>query len=668
MTKNRKTEIFNVFKQDFKNAMNSKATIDTLIQSWNDLYYGKDKANSSKKLLMKEVAKLIEYQKPIITEPFLSTNNPIKISRAGNIASKCEVENYANSVFAGELDREEFINDLVDVYLREGTVWTRNGWVRERRVETVTRDLTWAEIIEMDKEPDNIIQVDEDLYECTFDTMVTIRNHPNSRVCRNENCFPDPTARQEKDMNFFIERRYLTYYDIKDMNILTPNKLSVLKNKILSGEHGSHSSESSLESHRDAENTEYGSDKNLVTDDLNRIKVKFIEYWGYFDLDDNGKSKPVLASWIDGLDMDLELTENPMPSKSIPYNSARYSSRPFSLWGNAPAFFFGENQNVKNGLIRGVLDSLALANNGQKFVMRGALDYINFQRLKKKERYVMVNKPDGIVDGKYNQIPTSTFNLLDMVSRESNMLAGIDGSPAVNGDALAKDGPVQLTMAQQKMVASVRSISGLISKNVKQWLMSSEVFLEDEQILSLFSNDGNPENDRTDINAFRESRKTTVVVNVGTSVSKQQELQQLNMLMQQTNALKESVPKELINSLVAKMYDLFEMHEQANELRNFVPQPSPVQQQLQELEVAKVQLEVAKLQEEIGKIRSETQKNMSGIETSRMDAEANYNYKGSQSQEKNAKTESHRVDSALRPSQMLMEFNKQRNEVVGRDR
>lgn len=663
-----KAKIFENLKDDYEKAKSAKIEIDKLISDWNNLYYGKVKNNESKKLLMKEVAKMIEYMKPNITEPFLSTSTPIKVSRAGNLASAVEIENYLNGVFAGELDREEFINDLVDILLREGTVWTRSGWVRETSKEEQTVTMTMQEVLGMMNEPKRIKQIDEDLFEVTNDVEIVLKNHPNSRICRNENCFPDPTARQEKELNFFVEKRYVTYYDLVKMGIFSRAKLNTLKARIMSDGGGNSHDKGHLEQERDDEHRATGGDVDKGSSDINRRKIQLIEYWGYYDLEDNGNRKSMVASWINEFDLLLEIEETPMPSKKIPYKRAVYSSRPFSLWGNAVAFFIGESQNVKNGVVRSILDSAALANNGQKFVLRGGVDFVNFQRLKNRDRYVMVNKPDAISDGTFNNIPSSTFNLLDMVNKESSQLVGVDGAPAISSGNIAKDSEQNsMSLSQQKMVSIVRSVSGLMGKNAKEWVQMAEVFLDDEQIIDLFSNDDNPENDRTDINAFRNSRNTLIMLTVGTGVAKQQELQQLNMLMQQAKVLGEQIPAQHLQALVARMYDLFDMTEEANQLRNYKPEPTQEEQMMQQLSMQKVMLEIAELQGKIAKTESETLKNNVTAQTSMIDANSNAQYKGSQTTEKYARAESHQVDTALRPGEFLsmMQEKLQKNKEKG---
>ena len=187
-----------------------------------------------------------------------------------------------------------------------------------------------------------------------------------------------------------------------------------------------------------------------------------------------------------------------------------------------------------------------------------------------------------------------------------------------------------------------------------RFLTAGEIYLDDDQIIELFSNDGDEQNDVYDINAFQNSIKTSITMTVGTDVSKNQELHAINMLMQQSKALGESVPKHLINNLVAKMYELFDMHEDANELRNYKPEPSQQQQMAQQLQMQEQQLKNSKLQAEILKIQSDAGSAQAKMQLDAIKTQADAGYKSAQTQEKLAKTESHQVDSALRPGMELM--------------
>jgi len=655
--------IFKILREDYAAAKRAKIEIDKLHREWNDLYYGKSEINSKKKgkkTLLKETAKLIELQKPNITEPFLSSLNPIKVTKAGRVASASEVEAYANQVFCGEIDREALIEDLVDILLREGTVWLRSGWKRQEIIKTVNRVVSMDEILEMNIDPKEINEIEPDVFEIEVEEKQVLKNHPSSRVCRNANIFPDPAARQENEMNFCIEKRYVTYYDLVGMNITDKNKLSILKNKI-EKQSGQYHDKSAGELAEDDDDSEYGYNDSDTTVNLNRTKVQLIEYWGYYDLEGKGKKVAMVASWIHEFEMLLELRESPLPSQEIPYRRAVYSSRPSSLWGNGVPFFIGESQKVKNGLVKGILDSLALANSGQKYVARGGLDVVNFNRLRNRERYVMVNKPGAIEDGKHNQIPGSTFELMKLISSETGELAGTDGRSISNND-ISKDGAVQLSLAQQKMVSIVRKVSGLLGRNVIEWIRSAEVFLDDNQIIELFSNDGDDENNESDLNAFKDSSMTKITMTVGTKASRQYELQQLNMLMQQSKVLGEQLPPGHLNKLVAKMYVLFDMVEESKELLNYRPEPSLEQQQMQQMKIQEQQLIMQKLEFETRKLESEIMLNNALAQNSVTKTESEKEYKIAQSTEKMAKAEGHMVNNTLRPGEAKMEEEKKQVE------
>ena len=128
------------------------------------------------------------------------------------------------------------------------------------------------------------------------------------------------------------------------------------------------------------------------------------------------------------------------------------------------------------------------------------------------------------------------------------------------------------------------------------------------------------------------------------------------------------MPPGHINALVAQMYDLFDMKDKANELRNYKPEPSEQEKIAQQMQIQKAQLELQKLQSEIQKIQSETMANSVGAQAKASDAQANAGYKASQSAEKNSKTESNQVDSALKPGEAMMSIREKQQNLIRGDK
>jgi hypothetical protein len=661
--------LFDIVKKDYKNGKITKRTIDKLITEWNQAYEG-GKSSTGKKHLVKEIAKIIEDLKPNVIEPFTSNRNPARIPYSGNTKQESsELESFINSNIHTALDWLKMNEDIADILFREGTVWLRNFWKREviKKKMMMARG-TATELENQGINIEKVIQQDDIIVEETGNGVFTlyqfrdevILNNPSTRICRNENIIPDNAARCKNSMRWICEERYLSYYEILDEYDLTDEVKKKVREKIKDGHSGNNMmSESSLENYRNNDSAMDTVDMNLSSKALHK-KVKVIEYFGHQTLDEKTGIEPMYAFWLHEQDIMLESGPLFTPNKKIPFFTDNFSSTAGSLWGKSLIYFLVEGQNVKNGLIRGILDGVALANGGTKFLQYGSIDAENFMRLQRREKYVMLNNVDGVVDGKQNPIPASTFNLLETINRENKESSGIDGAEAAKNND--DKGQRLLTTAQQKSLGIVRKIANLWSRVFKDWLVMSEVWLDDEQIIELFSNDGNPENDNVDINVFRNSNKTKVELYVNTQANRMAEVHNLNMLMQQAKVLGEQAPASTVTDIVANMFELMDMREQAVKLRNHVPQPDPLavaEQQMKlldmEIESNKKQLEVAKIQAEIQAISSKTVNETKIADAKVADTMSNAQYKAAQTEEKKAKATAHRVDSILKPAQMNLE-------------
>ena len=662
--------IKNIFKDlnhDFKEAKDAKSEIDDLIIEWNDLYYGvrrdkhgEIKTNSGNKsgIVMKEVAKQIEWQKPNITEPFTSSKHPIEIVDMKDEGRARVIEKWVNHEFTENFDRELFIGQAVDVMLREGTAWVQTSWeTKEENERLVIPSITMDEIMKNPQEPDEITQNENGTFSVEYNNVVMTKNNPDSKVQRNEHIFPDPGARTDEELRFLAKIELMTIPDLRNIPGLDEKQIDKLESMISSEER----EDTTLGVNRDSNAKEYGYDSNYEPNDVARKHIRIVCYWGYYDLNNDGIPEPIVAYWPEKYtNVRLGIEENPMPDKAIPFDRMVYSARPFSLWGNSLAFFLGDNQKAKTGMVRGIFDNMSLANNGQKFLQKGAVDYVNFKRMNNGERYIIVNKKDAIQDGSYNNIPTSVFNTLQMFTKESEDLSGVSsGGPALSNEHVGKDGQqAQLTMSQQKMASIVRNVSNLVGKMTSKWISMGEVFLTDEQIASLFN-----AQELVDMNVFTIARKAKVNIRVVTEINRNMKLQQYNMLMQQANTLENELPPGTIKDMVAEMFDLFDMHEKASNIRMYQHEPSEQEQMAQQLQVQKMQLENGKLQTEIQVMTKDVEARYMNAQARMMEANANYGYKQAQSAEKMAKTQGHQVDSAMKPIQVENEVKKANKEL-----
>ena len=642
-------------KHDFKIAKSAKTEIDDKIAEWNDLYIGKmkNKENRSKYVAM-ELAKQIEYMKPNITEPFTNSSHPIRISTTKNEKRARIQQKYLNNEFTSEFGRVEFMEQLADIKLREGTVWVKTAWnYKEENKREVIEHVTMEEILQRGENPDKITQGENGKFTVEYNNIRCLKNSPDAIICRNEHIFPDPDARSHKELRYLCYRKHMTLSQLKESGKVTDDMLKKLKTSMNAGD------DTSLGSDRDSKAQSYGYKESANTKDVERQKVSIIEYYGYYDLNGDGIAEPVIAAWAEKQDVNLYFEENYLPNSDIPFYNDVYSAVPFSLWGNGVGFFIKDDQNAKTGIMRGIFDNMALANNGQKFIKQGTLDYINFKRMRNGEKHIFVNKEGGIEDGSFNQLPQSIQFVLGLVDKEVKEHTGVDaGSPSVSNANNSEDSGGQLTLAQQRMAGMITSTSELLGKVFNDWLKMAEVFLNNEQIQALFT-----ESEQQDIMAFEESEYTKVSFKVATNAQRQIRLQQLNMLMQQAKALGQSMPAELINELVAEMFELFDMYDKAEALRTYRPEPTEQDMVMQQLELESMQLANGKIQAEINELNAKAQSYGFKAQAEAVTVQANAEYKQAQSNEKNKKAQTHDINNAMAPAKFIADTQ---NKIKGK--
>jgi len=625
-------EIFDNLRYDYKVAKNAKAEIDDLIAKWNDLYEGKPFGNEMKgrsQIVVKDVAKQIEWQKPNITEPFTAATNPVKCApvNAGSGQAAKIGQSWLNYTFTTEFPRYKFVNDVADVFSREGTVWIRTGWEFDEEVqEKVIEGVTMEEMMNLPSEPAEVVDNGDGTFNAVFRRRILKYNRPTAEVCRNEHVFPDPAADTLDKMNFVCYRFEETLSNIKTAGLYDEEEVERLKGKAYAKYN-----DTSLGSLRNADLESHGRDGYYQSKDPAMQRITLIEYWGYYDIDGDGVAEPIVATWADDFDILLRLEENPLPTKRIPFHNAVYASKPFSLWGNALAYFLEDNQKVRSSIMRGIIDNMSMANNGQKFFQKGALDYVNYKRMRNGERYIQTNmNPKEVLhEGGFNQLPPSVFTTMQMVTQETQELSGVQSNgPALDPGSVSRADTgatgMVMTMAQQRMADAVRNLGALFTRIFEDWLAYGMEFLEEEQIRALFG----------DIPKEAMLGEYHVKLSVSTELNKQVQIQQLNLLLQQSQAMGQSAPPEVMNAIVAEMFDLFDKPHLAEALRSYQPQPDPMQQQM-------MQLEMQKLQAEINKLNAEAQTDLL--------------YKQAQSKEKIAKATMHEMETVLAPQKVVAE-------------
>jgi hypothetical protein len=166
-----------------------------------------------------------------------------------------------------------------------------------------------------------------------------------------------------------------------------------------------------------------------------RKKIIVHEYWGNFDVNDDGIAEPIVCAWVN--DVIIRLQDNPYPDGKPPFIVVPFNAVPFQMHGEANAELIGDNQKIKTAVIRGIIDNMAQSNNGQIGIRKGALDLVNRKKWMQGKNFEFNGTRDDFWQGGYNPIPSSAFDMIGLMNNEIESLTGVKSfSGGINGNSL----------------------------------------------------------------------------------------------------------------------------------------------------------------------------------------------------------------------------------------
>lgn len=598
------TKILSDLQNNYQASLVSKTKVDSSIQKWVKAYNGQKYGNEVKgrsEIVMKDIKKTIKTMSPSIIEPFMTSDTlvsakPVRVGAEDVAAYNSDILNYQ---YNNQFDKLEFITSISMILPKEGTVFVRTGWDFKESVEK--KELSGLGIEELQilqqtnpNDVKNVVQQKDGSFTVTLEKRTTLWNKPTGVICKNESITTDPTAHSFKDSKFITYEYEKSYSDIKKEKHIYDHQ--PITDEMLEQAGTSRYPETALGGQRAIDNYNSGVDHHFNFSEKSSRKVRIIEYWGEYDLDGSGTNQQIVCAWIKNTDTILRLEKNPYPDNAIPFVSCQYGFEPFTVWGNGVADVLGDGQQIHTAIMRGFIDNMSLSNNGQKFFQKGAIDYVNLGKLQRGEKYVELNNLNGMTDGSYNQIPASSFNVYDMITKENELLSGansqMEGIDSATIGRTASGVNQVMGAAQRHMIVIVRVIAEMYKDMFNKWAIYNTEFLDDEQAFQIAGVLAN-------LDKSQVSGDINIEMNINLDAMNSQKLQQINMLLQQSQTLGQAVPPMVIPLLVAEIFEGFGKYEYAKQIREYQPEPDPIQQQLQQLEMHKLQMEIAKIEAEI---------------------------------------------------------------------
>jgi hypothetical protein len=556
-----------------------------------------------------------EWRYTSFSEPFLNTPDIFNVEpvTAEDVEAAKMNELVLNNQLNTKIDKVGFIDRYVRKCVDEGTAILRTGWTFAQEERTVTYpefEIRPAENARQVQEIERAAQMDpaslpEEMLEALLTStetgiphypvktgsveakeMVTTTNHPTLEVCDIENVIIDPSC------NGDIEKAQFVIYSF-ETSLSDLRKAGIYENldSIVTGSNTPLS---------DGDHESTWAENGFMFSDEPRQKLVAYEYWGYWDVDGSGETRPIVAVWVGNTMIRLE--ENPYPHGKIPFVTVPYLPVDGSVYGEPDGELIKDNQKVIGAVTRGMIDLMARSANGQTGIRKGALDPLNRRRFDAGLDYEfndMGDAQNSIYMHQYPEVPMSAYNMITMQQQEAESLSGVKAfAQGITGAGLgetATHAQGALDAAARRELGILRRLANGLKKAARHIIAMNQTFLSEEEVIRITNNKFVTVR-RDDLMGHFDLRLT-----ISTAQADEQKAQELSFMLQTTG---QSFGLGMYKTILAEIADLRKMPELAERIRSYEEQPNPQQQ----LEMQKMQLDIQMQQMEIQKTQAEIQK------------------------------------------------------------
>jgi len=601
-------------RSDFESAKPSRDSQVAQIEIWNQYRKGTGSAGAKtqegqSKVVPKLIKKQAEWRYPALSEPFLSIPDLFKVSPVSWEDQQGAIQNglVLNNQFNTVIDRVAFIDEFVRDNVDNGTAVIRVGWdyqtqkaEREDPIYAYAVDASmmqaYQEMATVEEQNpvllQNYPQELQDGYDIFKQTQTpyrlqqtgtqiveydkVIRNCPTVEMCNLSNLYVDPACAGDVNKAKFIIYSFETSSSELKASGLYQNldKINV-------------SNSSPITSENFVTNSD---DPSYQPEGKARKRIVAHEYWGSWDIDGTGILRPIVATWVGNVLIRME--DNPYPDGKPPFVVTKYRPISKKLYGEPDAELLKDNQDIIGAVTRGMLDLLGKSANGQTGFTKGALDSTNKTRFSRGEDFEInpgQNAQTAIQQLKYPDIPVSAQYMLSLMNTDAESLTGVkafSGAEGISGAGLgATAAGVRgaLDAASKREMAILRRLSNGVVEIGRKILAMNALWLNEEEVVRVTEEQFIP--------VRRDDLAGNYDINLTISTAEQDEAkaQELAMMIQ---TLGNNVDWSITQMILTEIARLRKMPELAHKLLNYQPQPDPMQQKMQELQMQLLQSEI----------------------------------------------------------------------------
>lgn len=571
----------------------------------------------------KLIRKHNEWRYPTLSEPFLNDYKVFTINPRTAEDKKAAQQNQLvlNWQFDTKMNKVAFIDKVVRKVVDEGTAIIRVGWERKTEKVKVQRmkyeyyPLQDEQMLQILAEATQMYMQDPDLFELNMEIPDSlkaaveygIQNHvavyaqevgmeevyedkivwnaPSVKIINVENFFIEPTPDGD-----WTEAQYMIHtYETTESEL---RKRRIYKNldKVNWGANQVKSKLGNLDHKSNTPQTD-------IRFNSKKAKILVYEYWGLCDIHDTGEMVPIVVTFIG--DTIIQMQENPFPDRKPPFVLVPYMPIDGSSFGEADASILQDNQRILGAVTRGMIDLLGRSSNAQTGYAKGFLDPVNRQRLIKGEDFEFNPNSDpntAIRQMTYPEIPQSALIIANNQNTEAESLSGVKAfSSGITGDAfgkVARNTGATLDATGQRDMSILRRIAEGMRQIGNKMISMNAKFLEKKEVVRV-TND-------TFVEVYRDELEGNfdLICDIASAQVDELKSQDLGMLMQ---TIGPEMDPGLRAIIMADIMELKRMPDLAKRVRDYRPQPDPMQQ-----EMARLQIELLKSQIELNKAKALT--------------------------------------------------------------
>ena len=572
-------------KQDYQEAQSAHTSHILEVDGWLSNLNGDQQIKAKKgrsRIVPKLIRKQAEWRYASLSEPFLSTDDLFNTAPATFEDKESAIQNglVLNYQFNCKFDKTKFIDEYIRTAVDEGTAIVKVGWEFEEELQEVevpvmemmpVQDPMQAQQMqEQGIPPFEEVQVGTRMEEQT----VVVKNQPELEVCDYNNIVVDPTCQGNLDNAEFI----IYSFETSMTQLKKDGRYSNLEHVSL--DNSSPLNEPDFES---------GDDSSFKFKDEARKKIVVHEYWGFWDINDNGETEPFVATWVG--DTLIRMDENPFPDKKLPFISVQYLPRRKSVYGEPDGALLEDNQKIIGAVTRGMIDIIGRSANGQMGIRKDALDVTNARKFEQGADYKFNSNVDprqAFHMETYPEIPGSALNMLTLQNNEAESLTGVKAfSSGITGQALGTTATgirSALDATSKRELGILRRLANGINQIGRKVISMNAEFLSDQEIIRV-TNEEFVAINREDLGGMYD-----IKLNISTAEADNEKAQELSFMLQTMGNNMDPAMSQMILSDIAR---LRKMPELSKRIKEYQPQPNPMAEQKAQLEMQLLQAQIA---------------------------------------------------------------------------